>query len=119
LKHYFEYNGDKLTIDDGKLKDFATQIETQLNSGRKTVTINIYSSASYVPTRTFGTNEKLAKSRANRIQSELNTYFANKGMKDKVKVVIVSAVVAGPKYDKDPENTAKYHDFQFIELKTQ
>jgi len=40
-------------------------------------------------------------------------------MKDKVKVVIVSAVVAGPKYDKDPENTAKYHDFQFIELKTQ
>lgn len=119
LKHYFEYNGDKLTIDDGKLKDFATQIETQLNSGRKTVTINIYSSASYVPTRTFGTNEKLAKSRANRIQSELNTYFASKGMKDKVKVVIVSAVVAGPKYDKDPENTAKYHDFQFIELKTQ
>jgi len=22
LKHYFEYNGDKLTIDEGKLKDF-------------------------------------------------------------------------------------------------
>lgn len=119
LKHYFEYNGDKLTIEEGKLKDFVGQIEAQLNSGREKVTINIYSSASYVPTRTFGTNEKLAKSRANRIQNELNAYFANKGMKDKVKVVIVSTVVAGPKYDKDPENTAKYHDFQFIELKTQ
>jgi hypothetical protein len=40
-------------------------------------------------------------------------------LKDKVKVVIVSAVVAGPKYENDAENTGKYHDYQFIELKTQ
>jgi hypothetical protein len=36
-----------------------------------------------------------------------------------VKVVIVSAVVVGPKYENDADNTGKYHDYQFIELKTQ
>jgi hypothetical protein len=119
LKHYFEYNGDELTIDEGNLKDFVNQIEGQLQRGRAKVTINIYSSASYVPTKTFVTNDKLAKSRANRIQNELNEYFNKKGMSDKVKVIVVSAVVAGPMYEKDAVNTAKYRDFQFIELKTQ
>lgn len=119
MKHYFDYNADKLTIEDGKLKDFAAQIEAQLNSGREKVTINIYSSASTVPTRTFGTNEKLAKSRADRIQKELNAYFDKKGLKNKVTVKVVSAVVAGPAYDKDPENVAKYRDYQYIELKTE
>lgn len=119
LKHYFDYNADKLSIEDGKLKDFASQIEAQLNSGRQTITINIWSSASYVPTRTFGTNDKLARSRANRIKDELEQYFASKGMKGRVKINIVSAVVAGPKYEGDFQNQEKYHDYQFIELKTE
>ena len=119
LKHYFEYNGDKLTVEEGKLKDFVTTIEGQLTSGREKITINIWSSASYVPTKTFGSNDKLARSRANRIKSELEAYFAEKGMKGKVTVKVVSAIVQGPKYEGDFENTAKYHDYQFIELKTE
>ena len=119
LKHYFEYNGDKLTVEEGKLKDFVSKIEGQMNNGREKITINIRSSASYVPTKTFGSNDKLARSRANRIKSELETYFAEKGMKTKVTVKVVSAVVAGPKYEGDFENQAKYRDYQFIELKTE
>lgn len=119
LKHYFDYNADKLTVEDGKLKDFASQIEGQLSAGREKVTINIYSSASYVPTRTFGSNDKLAKSRANRIKNELLTYFESKGMKEKVTITVVSAIVQGPKYEGDFDNTAKYRDFQYIELKTE
>ena len=87
--------------------------------GREKITINIWSSASYVPTKTFKTNDKLARSRAERIQSELNKYFADKGLSKKVTVKVVSAIVQGPKYEGDFENTAKYHDFQFIELKTE
>jgi len=119
LKHYFEYNADKFTVQEGKLNDFVSQIENQLKSGREKVTINIWSSASYVPTQTFGTNEKLAKSRANRIKSELEKYFASKGMNSRVTVNVVSAVVQGPKYEKDPQNMDKYREYQFIELKTQ
>lgn len=119
MKHYFEYNGDKLTITDGKLKDFVSEIEGQLNGGREKVTINIYSSASNVPTTTFGTNEKLAKSRAERIKKEMETYFDQKGIKKRVTITVVSSVVAGPKYEQDPENTAKYRDYQYIEMKTE
>jgi hypothetical protein len=120
LKHFFEYNGDKLTVEEGKLKDFVSKIEGQLTTGgREKITINIWSSASYVPTKTFKTNDKLARSRAERIQSELNKYFADKGLSKKVTVKVVSAIVQGPKYEGDFENTAKYHDFQFIELKTE
>ena len=118
LKHYFEYNGDKLTVEEGKLRDFVTQIEGQLNNGRQQITISIWSSASYVPTTTFGSNDKLARSRANRIKAELEKYFADKGLKTKVTVKVVSAIVQGPKYEGDFENTAKYHDYQYIELKT-
>ncbi|MCE2711216.1 MAG: SprB repeat-containing protein [Cryomorphaceae bacterium] len=119
LKHYFEYNGDKLTVEEGKLLDFVSKLETQITNGRQKVTINIWSSASYVPTKTFATNDKLARSRANRIKNELTAYFKSKNMADKVTIKIVSAVVQGPKYEKDFENTAKYHDFQYIELKTE
>jgi hypothetical protein len=40
-------------------------------------------------------------------------------VKKKVKISVESSVVDGPKYDQDPQNTAKYREFQFIELKTE
>ncbi len=119
MKHFFDYNADKLTVSSGELKNFAEQIKSQLNNGRSNLTINVYSSASRVPTRTFGSNEKLAKSRANRIKEELDQYFENEGMKSKVSVNIVSTIVQGPKYDKDFEDQQKYREFQYIELKTE
>lgn len=119
LKHFFDYNADKLTVDDGKLKNFAIQIENQLNNGVEKLTINIYSSASNVPTKTFGSNEKLAKSRANRIKNELLAYYEAKGLKGKINIKVVSAIVQGPPYDGDYENLDKYRDFQYIELKTE
>jgi hypothetical protein len=118
LKHFFEYNADKLSTKEGKLMDFVTQVESMLSKGRASVTIAINSSASYVPTRTFKTNDLLAKSRANQMQKELNAYFKSKGLDAKVKVVIEAAVVQGPAYEGDFENQDKYRPYQFIELKT-
>ena len=40
LKHYFDYNADKLTVTDGKLKDFVETIEAQLNAGRESIPIS-------------------------------------------------------------------------------
>lgn len=118
LKHFFDYNANKLSVENGELKKFVDAVVAQLSSGRKEVTIEINSSASYVPTRTFKSNDKLARSRAEEIEKVLNKYFKEKGFGDKVKVNIASAVVAGPKYEGDFKNEDKYHDFQFIELKT-
>jgi hypothetical protein len=119
FKHYFEYNADKLSISEGKLQSFVSQIEQQMKSGREKISIAIYSSASNVPTRTFGSNDKLARSRAQQMEKELNTYFAAKGLSDKVKVKVASSAVNGPKYEGDFDNQEKYREYQFIELKTE
>lgn len=118
LKHYFTYNADKLTVEDGKLKDFVETIVAQIENGRESVTISVNSSASYVPTRTFKNNEELAKSRGNRIANELRDYFQAKGMLSKITVNLDSSKVQGPEYAGDFENEAKYKDYQYIDLKT-
>jgi hypothetical protein len=119
FKHFFDYNADKLSVNEGKLQQFTAQVEQQLKGGREKVTISINSSASNVPTRTFGSNEKLARSRAQQMEKELNAYFAAKGLSDKVKVKVATAAVAGPKYEGDFVDQEKYRPFQFIELKTE
>jgi hypothetical protein len=118
LTHYFEYNGDRFTISEGKLRNFAETIEQQLAEGRESIAIHIFSSASYVPTETFKTNDNLARSRANRIKGELDNYFTAKGYSAQVKIIIDGTVVQGPLYENDRNNTEKYRPFQFIDLKT-
>jgi transcriptional regulator with XRE-family HTH domain len=118
LMHYFEYNGDRFSITEGKLRNYVETIERQLVEGRESIAIHIFSSASYVPTRSFKTNDNLARSRANRIKSELDNYFTAKGYSAKVKIVIDGTAVQGPLYENDSDNTEKYKPFQFIDLKT-
>ena len=117
LKHYFEYNAVELTTSNGELKTFVNTVEEQIKSGRD-VTITINSSASYVPTKTFKTNDKLARSRADEMEQVLTDYFANLKMSDKLNIEIIGAVVQGPKYEGDFANEEKYKPYQFIELKT-
>lgn len=93
-------------------------MEDLLKKGRKSIVININSSASYVPTAKFKTNDLLAKSRAESMKKELVNYFKIKRLGNSVTVVIQSAIVQGPTYIKDFANKEKYLPYQFIELKT-
>jgi len=118
--HYFDYNKNKLTMSKGDLKRFVKDIEEQLKAGRPKITINVYSSASNVPTKTFESNEKLTAIRAENMKYDLSTYFESSAeFKGKVNVVIVSAVVDGPAYDNDFRNRSKYKPYQFVGLKTE
>jgi hypothetical protein len=118
--HYFDYNKNKLYVDKGSLKKFVKEVEAQLKAGRPTVTINVYSSASKVPTKTYETNEKLTQIRAENMKYDLSTYFEGKEeYKGKVNVVIVSAIVDGPDYVEDSRNLKKYRPYQFVGLKTE
>ncbi|NRA12083.1 MAG: PD40 domain-containing protein, partial [Crocinitomicaceae bacterium] len=118
--HYFAYNKNKLTVTKGKLKKFIKQIEKQLEEGREEITVNIYSSASHVPTRTFGTNEKLTEIRAENMKYDVIAYFEKKEeFKGKVNVVIVTSIVQGPDYVKDATNKEKYFPYQYVGLKTE
>ncbi|MEY3238017.1 MAG: hypothetical protein RI883_2118 [Bacteroidota bacterium] len=118
--HYFEYNKNKLDIDKGKLKRFMKDVEDQLKEGRPNITINIYSSASHVPTKTYETNEKLTQIRAENMKYDIIAYFAKKEeYKNRVNVAIVTAIVDGPDYNEDANNDKKYIPYQFVGLKTE
>jgi hypothetical protein len=118
--HYFDYNKNKLYTNRGDLKEFVKEVEKQLKEGREKVTINIYSSSSKVPTKTYESNENLAKIRAENMKYDLTTYFDNiPELKGKVNVVIVTAIVDGPEYSKDFKDKDKYKPYQFVGLKTE
>ncbi len=118
--HYFAYNKNKLTTKKGDLKKFVKDVEDQLADGRESITINIYSSASNVPTKTYGTNDKLAKIRAENMKYDLVAYFEeNEDYKGKVNVVIVTSKVSGPAYVQDASDKEKYFPYQYVGLKTE
>lgn len=116
--HYFDYNKNKLSVKRGDLKKFVKAVEEQLEAGRPDVTIKIFSSASHVPTKTFGTNEKLTEVRAENMKYDLAEYFEKK-YSGKVNIVVVSAVVEGPDYVDDSFDHKKYRPSQFVGLKTE
>lgn len=118
--HYFDYNQNKLTVSKGDLKQFVKEVESQLKEGRPRITINVYSSASHVPTKTYDTNEKLTQLRAENMKYDLSTHFESiPEFAGKVNVVIVSAIVDGPEYVKDYKDKKKYRPYQFVGLKTE
>ena len=120
LTHYFDYNANKLNAKRGDLNKFLAEIEKQLEAGRKSITINIYSSASNVPTTKFKNNEELARLRAENIKYDIMEYVQRSSKyKATISVVIVNSKVDGPQYENDPENKEKYRNFQFIKLVTE
>lgn len=118
LQHNFGYNKNKLNETNEELKSFLNSIADQLKEGRESITIDIYSSASNVPTKTFKTNEKLAEVRAENIKKDIEQFFKKAGNADKVTVEIVEKVVQGPEYDEDSSNSDKYVPYQYIKLQT-
>lgn len=117
--HVFKYNKNKVTVRKGKLRKFVKQVEEQIADGREQITVSIHSSASKVPTKTFGTNDALAQKRAENIKYDLVDYFTSKGLESKVTVVISKVEVAGPDYEDDAGNRSKYEPFQFVKLRTE
>ena len=118
--HYFAYNKNKLSTKRGDLKKFVEDVEEQLKTKCEEITINVYSSASHVPTKTYGTNEKLAQIRAENMKYDLIAHFEQfEEFKGKVNVVIVTSIVQGPEYEQDAVNKDKYNPYQYVGLKTE
>lgn len=116
MKHFFGYNKNKLNPEKGALKEFLMAINDQLEDGRTSIDININSSASRVRTKTFGDNQTLAQSRADKVKELLEDYFKDKGI-DSVSLTINEVKVDGPEYtNRDYKNIEKYAPYQFVEL---
>ncbi|NRA11404.1 MAG: SprB repeat-containing protein [Crocinitomicaceae bacterium] len=118
FKHNFGYNKNKLSVSRGDLRRFVRSIEKDFKKGRAMVTIKIISSASQVPTKTFGTNKKLADVRAENMKYDLMNHFKKK-YADKINIVVVNTLVDGPAYEEDATNKSKYVPFQYVSLETE
>lgn len=118
FKAFLGYNKNKLSFKEGELADFLKKIDQQMKEGRERITIEIYASASKVPTQSFQSNELLAKKRAENIRSGLTSYFSQSQYKEQIEFEIREAVVQGPDYGNDPSNEEKYGKFQYVQLKT-
>ena len=115
--YYFDYNTNKLSPKKRDLEKFMKIIEEQLESGREKITLNIYSSASTVPTRKYKNNEELARLRAENIKYDILEYAQQSSkFKNAINVVIVSSTVDGPNYTKDSFKKSKYKKYQFFKI---
>jgi len=116
MKHYFGYNKNKLDPNKGALKLFLDSLNSQIEMGRTDIVLKINSSASKVKTRTFQNNQKLAQTRAEKLNTLLQVYFNQQGLSDSVDIAIRKVEVAGPEYRKDYQNIEKYIPYQYVSL---
>jgi hypothetical protein len=79
--------------------------------------IDIESSASKVPTKTFKTNINLASLRGDEAKEKIINSLVAKGIsKDRIEISAINSIVSGPNYAGDYKNTAKYKDFQYVKI---
>ena len=114
---FFTYNKRNISRDEREFKEFISKVE-QIISAKGYVNIEIESSASKVPTRTYKTNDNLTNKRANDAKTRLLQALKAKGIdSSKVKFIAVNALVLGPDYKDDfRENRKEYEKYQYVKV---
>ncbi len=116
-KCFFAYNKKEIDLADATFNEFVNKLSDDLKSG-KAIEVKINGSASNVPTRTFGTNEKLSLSRASGAKDKLLSALKDKGIDtSKLKISKVKGKVNGPAYKGDYDiNKEVYQTHQYVEM---
>ena len=117
FQKFYGYNEKGVESEEQRFKTFLSGIQSILEQ-KGIVSIEVEGSASYVPTRTFGSNKKLSTYRSEEAKEMLMTKLKAAGVNlSQVKIVTINSVVQGPKYKGDFKDTEKYGKFQYIKLK--
>lgn len=111
------YNEKNINTNSAEWKDFMKKVVGMLDE-QQTVDITIESSASHVPTKTYGTNAKLSRTRMEAARQALIEGVRAAGKDpENLKLGSLNDLVQGPRYGGDYQNTAKYGKFQYVKLK--
>ncbi len=115
-EYYFKYNKN---LNDEAENQWNTFIDKVIElSSKKTVSIKINASASYVPTRAFKNNKTLAASRARKLQDKIKDAVIAKGGNVKKLRFSRKSKVQGPRYKGDWDlGRAKYEPYQYVKAK--
>ena len=114
FKQNFGYNKDEIE----EAKDWEILINGIVSKTKECApTVKIMSSASQVPTKAFGgNNKKLALSRADKMEEKIKVAVNAKGG-DASKIIFKKrAAVRGPVYEADFQNAKKYSPYQYVRV---
>lgn len=113
-QEFFNYNVKNVNTNNENYVNMLNKIVESVNQGTKVI-IEIEASASKVPTKTFSSNEELAKSRSEEAKKTLISSLKEKGIAaDKYSFKKAKNLVQGPKYKDDFENKETYEKYQYV-----
>lgn len=112
---FFKYNRNKIDENEESWKNFVAKIVDL--SKAKPVTVDVYSSASSVPTRAYKNNKGLASSRARKTVEKLTNAVTEKGGNISNITFKRRSKVNGPRYNNDPRKRKKYEKYQYVKAK--
>lgn len=117
FKRFFGYNENLLAIEEDIFRDFMGNVKRIFEEKGK-VTVRVTGSASKVPTKTYGSNQKLADLRAQNAKERILKYADEFGIaKEKIIFTEVEGLVQGPDYRGDfKTGKEKYREHQFVRL---
>ena len=116
-QEFFNYNVKDINVNASKYTDMVAKAVAKAKKEGKVV-IDIESSASKVPTKTYGSNASLAFKRAMDAEKTIVKSLVAKGVsEDQIVINDVSSGVKGPQYNDDAGNTATYEQYQYIIIK--
>ena len=109
----FSYNKKKISLSNSEFKEM---IEKAVNKVGK-IYIEIESSASKVPTKSFKTNIQLASLRGDENKVLIVEALKEKGVKESdIEITSINSFVSGPIYKGDYKNVEKYQKYQYIKI---
>jgi hypothetical protein len=112
---FFKYGRTKIDENEEAWKSFVNKIADL--SKQKMVTVDVYSSASRVPTRARGNNKGLASSRAKKTVEKLSAAVSAAGGNAANITFKRRSKVNGPRYSNDPRRRKKYEPYQYVKAK--
>ena len=116
-QEFFGYNKKDVNTSEGQYINMLNKAIEQVNSVGK-VYVDIESSASKVPTKTYGSNKKLAQKRAAEGKETLINSLIKKGVeKDAIIINDVKAEVKGPRYKRNQSDPKTYQPYQYVIIK--
>ncbi|NQX97771.1 MAG: PD40 domain-containing protein, partial [Flavobacteriales bacterium] len=119
ITFYQEFFGYNIREVNTNHPDYIKMIEGALIRIKATgkISIDIESSASKVPTKTFKSNINLASLRGDEAKAVILKSLTDKGVNaDNIEINKINSIVSGPRYTGDYKNTEKYHKFQYVKI---
>lgn len=114
---YFGYNETKLSAEEEIFKSFMSNLKKMVET-KGSAEITVIGSASKVPTKTYGNNQRLADERASESKKRIEKHAAEMGIDtSRLSFVKVEGKVQGPEYKGDATaKRSEYRKSQYVEI---